>query len=186
MQSHRLRLAIDMDEVIADFLVAQRDWYRKHHGYNWVDAELVGRQAEDLAERLHVEAMEAHLHEGAFFRDLPVMTGAQSAIRRLQDVFDVFIVTAAMEYPLCCEAKYLWLKDHFPFISPLNVVFCGDKGIVAADYLLDDNLRFLRAFRGTGVMFTAPHNLHADWTPRVSGWAEAEAFFHAKAGRSVG
>ena len=62
----------------------------------------------------------------------------------------MFIATAAMEVPTSFTAKYEWLGRHFPFISPSNVVFCGDKSILRADFLIDDNPRQLRRFVGQG------------------------------------
>ena len=40
-----------------------------------------------------------------------------------------------------------WLRRHFPFIAPSNIVFCGDKSIVDADYLIDDRPRHLQTSR---------------------------------------
>jgi 5'(3')-deoxyribonucleotidase len=32
-------------------------------------------------------------------------------------------------------AKYEWMHEHFPFIPDSHLVFCGDKSIIAADFL---------------------------------------------------
>jgi 5'(3')-deoxyribonucleotidase len=50
--------------------------------------------------------------------------------------------------------------------------FCGDKGIVDADYMIDDEPRHFRSFRGTGILFSAPHNLEETAYERVSSWHE--------------
>ncbi len=52
-----------------------------------------------------------------------------------------------------------WLEEHFPFIPPSRIVFCGDKNIINADVLIDDRSRHFKDFRGTGILFTAPHNV---------------------------
>ena len=67
-------------------------------------------------------------------------------------------MTAAMEVPCSFTAKFQWLERHFPFLPPDNIVFCGNKGIIAADYLIDDNVYQLDRFRGEGILFTTPHN----------------------------
>ena len=36
-------------------------------------------------------------------------------------------------------AQYEWMHEHFPFIPDSHLVFCGDKSIIAADFLIDDN-----------------------------------------------
>ncbi|MBF0851507.1 hypothetical protein HKD27_11325 [Gluconobacter sp. R75690] len=175
MTPFRLRLAVDMDEVLADALSAQRAWFRRTCGYEWTDAELRGRRFRDLVSPEDYAAMEAMLHQGDFFASLDVMPGAQEAISALCETCEVFITTAAMEYPASCAPKFAWLREHFPCISPLNIVFCGDKSILAADVMIDDNLRHFRRFQGQGVLFTAPHNALETWSPRADNWQDVLA-----------
>jgi 5'(3')-deoxyribonucleotidase len=54
--------------------------------------------------------------------------------------YDIFITTAAMEFPSSFTAKYEWLKEHFDFLNEMNFVFCGDKSIICADFLMRDIL----------------------------------------------
>jgi 5'(3')-deoxyribonucleotidase len=180
------RLAVDMDEVVADAFGAIWRWYRERHGYDWSAAMLEGRRFEELAEPTHVQQMEDLLQQGEVFGSFDVMPGSQRALEQLSSTYDVFIATAAMEYPASCAAKFRWLRAHFPFIRPLNIVFCGDKSILDVEFLLDDNVRHFDRLSGQGVLFSAPHNASAVWSPRVSGWDEALTFFQARSepGRS--
>jgi 5'(3')-deoxyribonucleotidase len=98
------------------------------------------------------------VHDRSFFLDLEVIDGAREVIRDLAREHDVVIVSAAMEVPESFEAKHRWLQKHFSFIPVRNVVFCGDKKIIDADYLIDDQARHFSGFRGTGILFSAPHN----------------------------
>ena len=52
----------------------------------------------------------------------------------------------------------VWIRErrHFPFIPEKNIVFCGDKRVVDADYLIDDEAKHFAGFRGTGILFSAP------------------------------
>jgi 5'(3')-deoxyribonucleotidase len=43
-----------------------------------------------------------------------------------------------MTVPNSLGPKYRWLQRHFPFIPPTHYVFCGNKSILRADYLIDD------------------------------------------------
>ncbi len=70
-----------------------------------------------------------------------------------------------------------WLGRHFPFVSPSRVVFCGDKGILNAEYLIDDNPRQLRRFRGEGILYSAPHNVACAEFRRVEDWLAVERMF---------
>jgi 5'(3')-deoxyribonucleotidase len=49
-------------------------------------------------------------------------------------------------------------------------VFCGDKSILNADYLIDDNGYNFDGFRGEGLLFDAPHNAHETRGRRVHSW----------------
>ncbi|CAE6767770.1 Putative 5'(3')-deoxyribonucleotidase [Paraburkholderia nemoris] len=173
------RLAIDMDEVLADahraLVVFQRDTY----GYELLDEELDGRKIQSLISAEHAKKMEELLHRGGVFRDFEVIAGSQAAVLRLMDRFDVFVTTAAMEYPASCAAKLAWLYQHFPFIPRLNIVLCGDKSILAADLLVDDNQHHFERFGGQGVLFSAPHNRRSTWPVRVEGWDDAVEYLEA-------
>jgi 5'(3')-deoxyribonucleotidase len=63
------------------------------------------------------------------------------------------------------------------FIPDKNIVFCGDKSIIRADFMIDDSVPNLKAFTGQGIVFTAPHNaLDADF-PRVNRWLDVADYF---------
>ena len=55
-------------------------------------------------------------------------------------------------------------------------MFCGDKSILRAEYLIDDMPRYLRAFDGQGILFSAPHNVGETGFPRVENWLEVEEY----------
>lgn len=172
-----MRIAVDMDEVLADTLAGELEWLRREYGYQLTPELTAGRPFTDLAFEEHLRRLEEVLLEGSFFADLPVMQGSQRVMLELTERHEVFIATAAMEYPGSFAAKFQWLTKHFPFIPPSHIVFCGDKSILSADYLIDDNDRHFRRFHGQGVLFTAPHNLNVTGYPRVNGWAEVGRMF---------
>ena len=76
------------------------------------------------------------------------MPGAQVVLKDLSARFEIFIATQAMTVPNSLGPKYRWLQRHFPFIPPTHYVFCGNKSILRAEYLIDDlprNLLRLKA-----------------------------------------
>jgi 5'(3')-deoxyribonucleotidase len=161
-----------MDDVLVDTLSAQRAWFRAHHGISWSDGELRGRPLEAL---VPAEVWNDHLrtlHEGAFFADLPEMSGAVETARALCGRYEVFVTTAAMEFPASLSHKFGWLRRHLPFLDPLRIVFCGDKSVLDVDYLVDDSARHFRRLRGQGILFDAHHNAGVLGYPRVRGWDE--------------
>jgi len=115
-------------------------------------------------------AAERLTHEPGFFSDLETIDGSREVVRELAERYEVFIASAAMEVPTSFGAKYAWLRERFPFIPPSHVVFCGDKGVPDVDFLTDDTPRHFERFRGTPVLFSAPHNRGETRYPRVRCW----------------
>ncbi len=176
--TRRLRIAIDMDEVMADALGEHVRRYNAAFGAAITPADLHGRHLEDYVPPAHRRAAEAML-DASFFESLAPMPGCQEVVGDLNERHDVFIVTAAMDVPCSFDAKYRWLRRHFPFISPARIVFCGDKSIVEADYLIDDRARHFSMFKGRPLLFSAPHNAHEERYPRVASWADIGHLFSA-------
>jgi 5'-nucleotidase len=166
----RLRIAVDMDEVIADSFGKQLDIYNRRTGAN-LTPELVTRKGLGTAiphDRWEVFA--GICHEEGFFANLELIEGSREALFELSRNHDVYIASAAMEVPSSFDGKYEWLQKNFPFIPTSQIVFCGDKNVINADVLVDDRSRHFREFRGTGILFTAPHNADEAAPLRANNW----------------
>ena len=175
-QQRRLRIAIDMDEVMADALTEHLRRYNAAYGTSITATDLSGRHLEQCIPPAHREAAEAML-DASFFEDLAVLPDCQEVVRELADRSEVFIASAAMDVPCSFDAKYRWLQRHFPFIPPSHIVFCGDKTIVDADYLIDDRPRHFAKFAGQALLFSAPHNAKVTGYPRVASWKAVREHF---------
>lgn len=171
----RKRIAIDMDEVIADVGPKFLDLYEREIGIRLAKDDYWGKKIYQIngADRIR-----EFLFDRGFFADLPVMPGSQEVVHELMEDFDIFITTAAMEFRHSLEDKYDWLLQHFPFIPWKNYVFCGDKSIIGAHYMIDDHAFNLHTFRGKGLLYTASHNIHETEFTRVNNWEEVREFFH--------
>jgi 5'-nucleotidase len=176
----RKRIAIDMDETIANSLKEHIRRFNAEFGTNLTEKELHGKNIEDLVPADQRTAVRRMVRDGSFFEDLEVIEGAQEVAQDLARVYDVFIVSAAMEVPESFAAKYRWVQRHFSFIPVRNLVFCGDKEIIDADYLIDDQVRHFRNFRGTGMLFSAPHNAKQSGYSRVENWQEVRRLFRER------
>ena len=172
----RPRIAIDMDEVMADALAEHLRRYNAAYSTNLTAADLHGRHLEDCIPPTHRAAAEAML-DASFFEDLEVLPDCQAVVRELAERYEVFIASAAMDVPCSFEAKYRWLRRHFPFIPPSHIVFCGDKSILDAHYLIDDRARHFARFKGQSLLFSAPHNAIETAYSRVASWREVRHYF---------
>lgn len=173
--TNRPRLAVDMDEVIADSHGAQRRWLGDRFGYVWTDEDLRGRNLDDLISPEHAEAMSTMLSNGTIYSEFEVIADSQEMLQNLSRHYEIYIATAAMEYPNSVAFKYQWLRKHFDFLEPLNFVFCGHKNIINADFLIDDNERHLKKFEGRGIVFSALHNTDLTGYRRLDNWKMAQS-----------
>jgi 5'(3')-deoxyribonucleotidase/uncharacterized protein with PQ loop repeat len=171
----RPRVAVDMDEVIADSLTHHLSLYNRATGENLTPERIREEGLEASIPPKHRAVFERLPHEGGFFDNLGVIVNSQHALQLLSSKYDVFITSAAMEVPRSFDAKFRWLQEHFPFIPTSNIVFCGDKEIIDADYLVDDRSRHFARFRGTGILFAAPHNARELAHLRANNWDEVLA-----------
>jgi 5'-nucleotidase len=169
MSTNRKSIAIDMDGVIADTVMQFINWYERDYGIRLEKDAFHGKPEKEV---MPEGVMKKIVYSAGFFRDVPVMEGAKEAVQELMQNFDVYIVSAAMEFPQSLKEKYEWLQEHFPFISWRNIVFCGYKGIVATDYMIDDFAHNLDFCKGKTFLFTAGHNIGIDKHTRVNNWKE--------------
>ena len=178
MSAKKKTIAVDMDGVIADTVSQFIAWYERDYGVR-IDKEAFEGKPE--SEGLPGGAVRKFVYTPGFFRTIPVMEGAREAVLELMNDFDVFIVSAAIEFPQSLTDKYEWLQENFPFISWKNIVFCGDKSIIGTDYMIDDHVKNLDCCKGKALMFTAGHNRGVEHHTRVNNWNEVMALFKDEA-----
>ncbi len=167
---HMKRVAIDMDDVLADTTVkiihTINSLLDKNYSYDELMSDRLARERfrEDYL------ANNSFLWQPGFFLDVPIKAKAVEIVEKLSEKYEIFIVSAATEFPESLKEKLIWMKQHFPFISWTHIVFCGHKYMIQADYLIDDHEKNLKTFIGTPLLFTAPHNLHIHEYQRVDTW----------------
>lgn len=171
------RIAVDMDEVLADAVGKLIRLYNAEFAENLTVQDMWGNWMVDVLPPARHDRLASYLHEPDFFEDLDVMPDSQRVLERMSRRYEIFVATAAMEFPTSFGAKFRWLERHFPFLSPSRFVFCGDKSILRADYLIDDMPRHFQRFTGKGILFTAAHNARLAAKVRVNNWREVEELF---------
>ena len=171
------RICVDMDEVMADTLGEHLRRYNDEFGEAVTREELSGKGLWEVVSTDRQSSLRAYLDDEEFFANLPVLPDAREVLESLSQRFDIYIATQAMSVPSSFRAKYQWLQRHFPFLPPSRYVYCGDKGILRADYLIDDLPRNLMRFEGTGILYSAPHNMNVTGFDRVNNWHEVAEYF---------
>lgn len=171
------RIIIDMDEVIADPMGDMVSWYEKTHGLK-VDYDQMkeGSWVRGFPEQ-HRKIVLERLYSEGFFRNLPVMDDAQDVLKEMNKRYEIFIVSAAVEFPNSLKDKHDWLLEHFPFFTWRQLVLCGDKRMIHGDYMIDDHVRNLVHFPGKKYLYAAFHNREVEGYDRIHHWKEAAAIF---------
>ncbi|MBL4662970.1 MAG: 5'(3')-deoxyribonucleotidase [Flavobacteriaceae bacterium] len=161
------RLLVDMDGVLADI-------YKQAAKFEFAESGTVININELDGEDEIVAFPNAvrHVRERGFFRTAPLISNAFDVMQRLNEKYDIFIVSAAMEFPNSLEEKYYWLEEHFSFIPWNRIVFCGSKTVVQGDILIDDHYKNLDPFENRTLLFTQPHNINRsdNGHERVKDW----------------
>ncbi len=173
----RLRIAIDMDDTLADTLAHHLEIYNCEFGECLTKADCRGRALADVVRTEHRQRVLDHPRAAGFWRDIGPMPRSGEILQALMARYEVFLTSAAMEYPASFGPKYQWIKTHFEYFPDSHIVFCGDKSILSADFLIDDHARHFERFKGAGLLFDAPHNCHEQRYPRLLDWTEIEARF---------
>lgn len=171
-------IAIDMDDVMTDAVGQFIKYYKQEFGEDI--SEALRKPGSTLQKAVPADKLDTVMgfpHRKDFFKDMVIKENCREVIEQLHQHYDVYVATAAMEFELCLNNKLNWLRDHLPFITWHNIVFCGDKSIIGTDYLIDDLERNLKVFKGTPLVFTAPHNTELSAYIRVNNWQEVGDYF---------
>lgn len=158
-----------MDGVLADVYSRFIELHALETGTIISVNEIAGRREADVFPNVL-----QWVNRPGFFRSLPLIEGGRQGLEKLNQAYQVVIVSMATEYPNCLTDKQLWIEEHLPFISWKQVVLCGDKSLIKGDLMIDDHLKNLDFFSGETLLFSQPHNLKVNGTRhrRVNSWQE--------------
>lgn len=164
------RIAVDMDGVIADTVEQFLDWDERDFGRRRQLADIQGKPESEAFPNIR-----KYVYSEGFFQDLKVVKDSQKVLAKINEKYELYIVSAATEFPQSLSEKQSWLQRHFSFIPWQRIVFCGSKQIIHADIMIDDHFKNLDYFSGpTTFLYSQPHNIRQDpgRHRRVSSWEE--------------
>ncbi|MEM6893899.1 MAG: 5'(3')-deoxyribonucleotidase [Bacteroidota bacterium] len=170
-----MTIFVDMDEVIANTYQAHIDLYNQEHGGNLKKSDCSGKEVWQCVPEAYQKDIRRHAYRRGFFTDLNPIPGSQDILEKLSQKHQVYVASAAMQFPNSLEEKSDWLDQYFPFISWKNRILCGYKHILRGDVLIDDRAFHLNNFDGRGILFSSPHNLEQNDLERADSWEDIAA-----------
>ncbi len=163
---------IDMDDVLADTYGKHIELYNQEYSQNLTKDEFNGGEVWQNVPEEHQDSIHRHVHEPGFFRSLDPIPGSIDVVEALSKKHEVYIASAAMQFPNSLLEKSEWLDEFMPFIDWQHRILCGHKYILRGDLLIDDRAYNLEKFKGETLLFTSPHNIHVNGYDRVFNWEE--------------
>lgn len=191
-------LLIDMDAIVADLA---GEWYarwNKHQYDKWYHGNRLLPQPKEIK----VEDMKAWdvakttgdgriydvLREPGLYRELKPFPKSQEVIYNLskkkldngKPAFDILFLTASITAPNILADKAYWMKDHFPFMGPKQLILAYRKELVRGDFFIDDSPKNLRKFREAQpkanlITIDYPYNQLANVDLRARAWNNMDA-----------
>jgi 5'-nucleotidase len=146
-------------------------------GYQVNPADMQGKFLSKILPEKELALVSSLPNREGFYLDLEVIEHSQEVMKELHEQFDVYIVSAAMQFPNSLKDKLTWLAEYFSFIPPQNVIFCNVKQLIKTDYLIDDHPKNLIGFSGTPLIFTSFNNVFETQFERVNNWLEVRERF---------
>lgn len=161
-----MRIALDMDEVLVDFVEGLLSVWNMEHGTSIRRDDVRSWTLEEtFGPGTHSEIC-AVLSRPRFFADLTPRAGAVSAVRELQAAgHDIALVTHVA--PEVGEQAYAGKREcvarHLPMLEPRDLFFVSRKGWIDAHVLVDDAVHNLEDWaigygRTGGILLDAPWN----------------------------
>ncbi|PQB04401.1 5' nucleotidase, NT5C type [Aureitalea marina] len=168
---------VDMDEVIADSYGHFIRLYNQEFNASLQMKNIHFGEAWQNVPEEHQSRVKEYHWEPGFFSDLDPLPGSQEVLEEIATIHDVYIATAATQFPNSLREKSDWLDHYFPFIHWRNRILCGDKSILKGDVLIDDRSYNLESFEGRSIMFASPHNNGSNSYEKVSSWYQLKDLF---------
>ncbi len=167
-----MTIFVDMDDVLADTYGKHIELYNKEHSTSLSVANIEHGEVWQNVPEAHAGSINKHVHTPGFFRNLEPIADSQEVMKALWDQHEVYIATAATQFPNSLQEKSAWLAEFFPFITWQHQIMCGHKFILNGDLLIDDRSYNLDPFEGDTLLFNSPHNRKDVGYERVGSWKE--------------
>ncbi len=185
----RLRILLDCDGVIADYCTPCFNLIEELSGDRHTHEEVTHWDIFTVLGKGHLKSvMKERASAPGWCIDFPMYDGSQDAVRRLEELGEVVIVTSPMSTPHWADERRIWLENLFR-IPKRRVISAEGKEYVGGDFLIDDAdencVRWHEAHpNATTILWDAPYNRHFDVAGtgivRARSWTEVFTLIEQK------
>lgn len=154
------RIALDVDEVACKTLERCLDTlnarlstdYEPDVFHEWDIFQCIPKQAADMLNGIFLER--------DIWDEMLPPNDAQAIVKRMvRDGHDVFFVSNC--HTKTHDWKSDWLCRVYPFVPRDNHIYTAHKKLLLVDYLIDDNIDWLRESTATRILMDKPWNWDA-------------------------
>jgi len=158
---HGLKIAVDIDGVLADQVSAVLKEIEKEYGQTYSKSDINRAHWSFAGIEIWTEIARL-LADPEYVMRVPLVEGAQNAIKKLSG-HDLLVVTARRLNAE--EATRRWLQAHFPCLKQYHRARTGTKHNVPSDVLIDDlDLNIVEFVKSDpdrrGILFLHPWSLN--------------------------
>jgi 5'(3')-deoxyribonucleotidase len=159
---HELKIAVDIDGVLADQVGAVLRVIEKEYGLKYLKSD-VNRAHWTFSGREIWAEIARLLADPEYTLGVPLIEGSQKGVEQLAD-HDVCVVTARR--PNSEVATKQWLSTHFPYLTKYFYARTGTKHNIPSDVLIDDLdmniVEFVKSDPNRcGILFVHPWSINS-------------------------
>lgn len=184
MSKKKKILLLDLDSCLNNLDEVWLRYYNKDYNDNLTTEDMIRWETYTVVKPECGHKIYDYLLLPGFFRDLGIKPNAYEVTKWLQQYVDIYIVTAYIVST--CVDKIEWIKKRLPHIDTEKVIFCNNKGLLKAQYMIDDGSHNILNFHKTNPC-GLPIILDAAWNRdlkdkynkfvRVKDWLEIQEVF---------
>lgn len=179
-------ILIDMDGVLNEFQTHFKKKI-KQLGYGYdpkgdlqyhSEYGILGKDNNPISKKQQKEVAQEIMLDPDFWVDLPVKNGAKECLQWIDKKFNLFIATTPYRFSsIYTGVKIDWLKEHFSFIQPDQILFSKTKWELEGDIIIEDKPETLEKCREAGkytIAFNQKYNTSVAVDYRLYSWNLSE------------
>ena len=168
---------VDCDGPLADLCHL---WYKRHNQTCRICTEPLTPEKVVSWDTHKYVACGKHIYsyletDMTIWRYARTIPGAKRILRRMSEYVRPVVVTTVTAGPQARLYRVEWIRRHFPFINPLDIVITKEKTCVRGDIILDDAPHNLVNHTAERLVLDYPWNRDFSDALRVFNWDDVEA-----------